>query len=54
MNQDDVPPKAMQNDTGFASELGGTFATTLWISTFLGIAGVALFFVMRLSGHSPW
>ncbi len=53
MNQDDLPPRPLPNDTGFASELGGTFATALWIGTFLVIAGVVLFFIMRWSGHSP-
>ncbi len=54
MNQDDLPPRPSPSETSFASELGGTFATALWIGAFLAIAGVALFFVMRWSGHSPW
>jgi len=54
MTDDDLPPRAPEKDDNFASELGGTFATFLWIGAFIAIAGVALFFVMRWSGHSPW
>jgi len=54
MSEDDVPPKPLQDEDGFAGELGSTFANALWIGAFLVIAGVALFFVMRWTGHSPW
>ncbi len=54
MNEDDLPPRPAEKDDSFASELGNTFATVLWAGLFLTIAGVALFFIMRWSGHSPW
>ena len=54
MDEDDLPPRPLQNDAGFAGELGRTVAMTLGIGVFLAIAGLALFFIMRWSGHSPW
>ncbi len=54
MDEDDLPPRPAQNDTGFAGELGRTFAMTAGIGFFLLLAGVILFFIMRWSGHSPW
>ncbi|MEJ0027583.1 MAG: hypothetical protein WDN01_16275 [Rhizomicrobium sp.] len=54
MNQDDLPPRPLQTEDGFAGELGGMVGTLVWIGGFLALAGVALFFVMRWSGHSPW
>ena len=54
MNEDDLPPSPPSNDTGFAGELGRSFAMIVGIGIFLALAGIALFFVMRWSGHSPW
>ena len=54
MNQDDLPPRPADNDTGFASELGRYVAIILGIGFFLALAGVVLFWVMRATGHSPW
>jgi len=55
MDEDDLPPqRRAQNDSGFAGELGRTFAGAATVGVFLLIAGVVLFFIMRWSGHSPW
>lgn len=47
MDEDDLPPQPTQTDSGFSGELGRTFAGLVWVALFLGIAGAALFFIMR-------
>ncbi len=54
MDEDDLPPRPPEKDDNLAAELGGTFAGALWVGAFLVIAGVALLFIMRWTGHSPW
>jgi len=54
MNEDDLPPKPRQSEDGFAGELGGMVGTLVWVGVFLAVAGVALYLVMRWTGHSPW
>jgi hypothetical protein len=51
MDEDDVPPQPQQTDTGFSGELGRTFAGVVWVALFLGIAGAALFLILRWTGH---
>lgn len=47
MDEDDVPPKPMENDRGFAGELGRTVGSFVWIAFFLVIAGAVLYAVTR-------
>ncbi len=54
MDDDDLPPKTRESNGGFAGQLGGMFAGVVGIGFFLILAGVALFWVMRWMGHSPW
>ena len=54
MSPDDLPPRERDDDSGLAGELGRSFAMIVGIGFFLALAGVALFFVMRWTGHSPW
>jgi hypothetical protein len=56
MDEDDLPPptRPAETEPTFAGALGNIFGMVLWIGFFLGLAGVALYFVMRWTGHAPW
>ena len=47
MDEDDLPPKPLEEDAGFSGELGQTFAWFVGIAIFLGVAGLALYAVTR-------
>ncbi|MEI9885366.1 MAG: hypothetical protein WDN08_02510 [Rhizomicrobium sp.] len=47
MNEDDVPPKPIEHDTGFTGELGRTVGWFVWIAVFVAIAGGVLYAVTR-------
>jgi hypothetical protein len=50
MDQDDLPPRPsrpIENDSGFAGELGRTFAGFFWIALFMTVAGVIVYALMH-------
>ena len=47
MDEDDLPPKPRDEDTGFSGELGRTFSGFVWVAIFLAIAGVVLYAATR-------
>ena len=47
MDDDDLPPKKLENDTGFSGELGRTVAGFVWVAVFLAVAGAVLYAVTR-------
>ena len=47
MDEDDLPPKPVDNDTGFSGALGQTFAGFVWVAIFFAVAGAILYAATR-------
>jgi hypothetical protein len=47
MDEDDLPPKAEDADTGFAGELGRTFSGFMFIALFLLAVGAIVYAAIR-------
>jgi hypothetical protein len=47
MDDDDLPPRPDNSDTGFTGELGSTVGGVLWLVPFLAVAGLVLWLVTR-------
>ncbi len=47
MNEDDLPPRPAEDETGFSHELGRTVIGFVWVALFLGIAGGVLYALTR-------
>jgi hypothetical protein len=47
MDDDDLPPKPRDADTGFTGELGRTFSGFVFVALFLAAAGAIVYAAIR-------